>query len=387
MNIIPSPLPSLPPRHLVWSWLRVAATAGILILLSIGERPVESASHDDLFSQRGLQVADAERLHTTVVSPHLEAPLATNQNVLWCGTFQLTWNEACQVLGEDIHFSGPDSAVAALNKKSFTTQHLDEASYVALAGYVREGILGRIRKALADKFGGAASPKLIPTSAQAGRPDDLVAYAYLFKNLQFANPFERLLPIRFGRTDVPCFGFEKGKPGVQPLLSQVLIHDYQSSNDFVIELKTKAPEDRVILAKIPPLETLAATVAYVQARAGKGSGQSAGYDDTLKVPKFNFDITRRYREFEHRPVVLKNPTAPRDVRITSALQNIRFQMDEKGVVLKSESHMIMACSMPHVPRPEHIMIFDQPFLVLLQRAGAAAPYFAFWVGNADLLLR
>ena len=227
MNTIPSPLPSLPTRHLAWSWLRVAATAGVLVLLSIGERPVESASHDDLFSHRGLQVADAERLRTTVVSPHLEAPLATNQNVLWCGTFQLTWNEACRVLGEDINFSGPDPAATSLNKKSFTTQHLDEASYVALAGYVREGIQGRIRKALADKFGGEAAPELIPTSARPARPDDLVAYAYLFKNLQFANPFERLLPIRFGRTDVPCFGFEKGKPGVQPLLSQVLIRDYQ----------------------------------------------------------------------------------------------------------------------------------------------------------------
>ena len=379
---------SLPNTRAFWSSrLRAAATAGVLILLSIGEPVVESATHEDVFSRRNVLVADAAKLRTTVVSPHLDVPLATNRNVVWCGSFQLTWNEACRVLGEDINFSGPDPAVAALNQHVFTGEQLDAASYVALAGYVRDGILGQIHKALAGKFGGAATPKLIPTSAQAARPDDLVAYAYLFKNLEFAHPFERLLPMLFGRTHVECFGFEKGKPGVAPLLPQVRIHDYKGTNDFVIELKTKSPLDRVILAKVAPGETLAATIASVQKRAAKVSAPAAGYDDTLKISKLNYDLTRQYREFEGRPLVLKNPLAPRDARITSAVQNICFQMDEKGVVLRSESHHIMACSMPHEPHPEHIMIFDQPFLVLLQREGAAAPYFACWVGNADLLLR
>ena len=75
----------------------------------------------------------------------------------------------------------------------------------------------------------------------------------------------------FGRTHVECFGFEKGKPGVAPLLPQVRIHDYKGTNDFVIELKTKSPLDRVILAKVAPGETLAATIASVQKRAAKVS--------------------------------------------------------------------------------------------------------------------
>jgi hypothetical protein len=69
------------------------------------------------------------------------------------------------------------------------------------------------------------------------------------------------------------------------------------------------------------------------------------------------------------------------------LQNIRFQMDEKGVVLRSESTMIMACSSPHVPQPQHIMIFDQPFLILLERRAAKSPYVALWVDNPELLVR
>jgi len=32
------------------------------------------------------------------------------------------------------------------------------------------------------------------------------------------------------------------------------------------------------------------------------------------------------------------------------------------------------------------MIFDKPFLVVLRREGAKAPYFALWVDNAELLV-
>ena len=33
------------------------------------------------------------------------------------------------------------------------------------------------------------------------------------------------------------------------------------------------------------------------------------------------------------------------------------------------------------------MIFDKPFLIILERANAKMPYFALWVDNAELLVR
>jgi hypothetical protein len=90
---------------------------------------------------------------------------------------------------------------------------------------------------------------------------------------------------------------------------------------------------------------------------------------------------------EGRPLVLRQASAPRDLQLVQALQNIRFQMDEKGVVLRSETHMGFGCSSPHLPRPQHIMIFDRPYLILLEREKASAPYFALWVENAELLAR
>ena len=58
-------------------------------------------------------------------------------------------------------------------------------------------------------------------------------------------------------------------------------------------------------------------------------------------------------------------------------------MDEKGVKLKSEAHVSIGCSEELVPHPTHLLIFDKPFLVMLQQSNAKAPYLAMWIGNAE----
>ncbi|MCE5327371.1 MAG: hypothetical protein LLG01_13265 [Planctomycetaceae bacterium] len=47
--------------------------------------------------------------------------------------------------------------------------------------------------------------------------------------------------------------------------------------------------------------------------------------------------------------------------------------------------MSMGCSSE--PRPRHIMIFDAPFLLMMQRADSKRPYYAMWVDNAELMAK
>ena len=49
--------------------------------------------------------ADVADLERTKLSAHLETSIRDGQNVLWCGTFQLAWNEICSLLAEDLHFA------------------------------------------------------------------------------------------------------------------------------------------------------------------------------------------------------------------------------------------------------------------------------------------
>jgi len=345
-----------------------------------------SGKHDDAFSDEGLLQANADELDATYVSPHLDATINDGKNVLWCGTFQLAWNEVCTLVGEDLHFTNEDvSIVAPLNEKAFTKDDLDEACYVAIADFVRNDVHGKIRRALKRKFGGRASPHHLP-SRDPGQ--DIVSYAYLFKNLEFETPFERLDdPLDFGGTSVSCFGVgRQHKPGHAKILPQVQILFYESPDDFAVELETKAEGDRLILAKIQPEKTLGETIAKVHDRATETEPQPAQPGDVLTVPKLNFDVTRRFRELEGRRLVVSNPRIANYLVLSIALQNVRFQLDEKGVRLRSEAHITFGCSAPARPMPRHVMVFDRPFLILLQRADAETPYFALWVDNPELLV-
>jgi len=164
---------------------------------------------------------------------------------------------------------------------------------------------------------------------------------------------------------------------------QVLILNYNGPDNFVIELKTKSRGDHLILAKIQPKASLAETVADVM-RSSSTDPQTCLPEDELAVPKFNFDITRAYTEIEGAKLIIKNPRVAGDLLVQSAMQDIRFQMDEEGVKLKSESHMAFSCS--KAPTAEHVMIFDKPFLVMLERVDAKVPYFAMWIDNPELLV-
>lgn len=331
---------------------------------------------------------NASDLEVTLVSSHLETPLDLRTNVIWCGTFQLAWNELCNVVGEDLHFAGTEPAmVAELNQKEFQQQDLDEASYLALADYVGNGIHVRIQSELLRKFGPAAAPRQLPTLAETPHPHDMVAYAYLWKHLEFANEFEQLdKPLRFKGKRVSCFGIgEEKKESHAGMLPQVVILDYQHENDFVIELVTKSAGDRLILAKAPRESTLRETIATVHRRIAAAPAETALPDDVLMVPRFNFDITRDYDELIGLQLTLANPSPANDRFVIGAVQNIFFQLDEKGVKLHSEAKVSIGCSDPLEPPQRHVMIFDRPFLVMLQRVDAELPYFAMWVNNAELM--
>lgn len=341
-------------------------------------------SHDSAFTDKGLVKASAAELQGTVVTPHLEQKITDGKSVLWCATFQLAWNEVASFIGESVKMQNPDPAVAILNKQTVGAKDLDKASYVALAGDLRGSIYGKIDAALHAKFKGAAVPKL-SRSPTIGRPQDIFAYAYLFKNLEFAVPFEDIDELlQFKAKQVRCFGVGPEKKAPPAMLGQVRVLAYdRQAGTFILELVTKAKGDTLILAKVTPGETLADTIAAVVNRKAEATAMFP--HDVLMVPKLNFDVRRRYREVEGRQLIVTNPKyATEPLQILSALQDIRFQLDEKGARLRSESHIAIGCSAQ--PRGRRF-VFDGPFLILMKRKDAKNPYFAMWVDNAELLVK
>jgi len=366
-------------------WIILGLMSMGIIKAVLADPPV--ASHADSFSKEGLFKADASKLKDTQLVPDPDVPLQENQNVLWCGTFQLVWNKAIALVGEKLHFLNQPPLVNLLNRQDFTDADLDPASYIARADFERNNVEDKIRAALEETFHGAASPELIPPKPANPGPDDFVAYAYLYKNLSFTHPFQDNDPLTFAAQPVQNFGYVKNRDQVSSDVSnQVLVYDYQSPDNFIVQLKTKSTGDELILAKFPPGATLEATMNDVLQRMAAHKPEVARKQDPLAVPKLNFDLRKSFRELEG--LVLQPGPAARikgRLVIGEAQQLVRFQLNEKGAILKSEAVIVMrALAMPSAPaRP---MIFDQPFLILMKQANSDHPYFALWVGNASLLV-
>lgn len=323
---------------------------------------------------------NANELKGTIITPHLEQRITPGKNVLWCSTFQLAWNELYKLSGGPIRLKPASSMAEILNKRGASKVDIDDASYVAMAGFAEDGLVKKIRQELKRKFRGQESPDLLnkyaPTSG-------FMAYGYLFKMLPFEWAFDRLRHgLTFADTKVESFGIEQYAPERELREAksgkQISILDYRSQDDFIIELKTRQKKDHLILAKVTPKQTLEQTVHMVTDRMAHGKRSKFAESATLSVPVLDFDLLKSYPEIQEHTILSSNKRL-NGQPIDGALQSIRLRLDETGAVVKSEAIMWkLAVS--------NNLIFNKPFLVLLKREGAKNPYFALWVGNSELLL-
>ncbi len=371
-------------RHRSLSAARTTTALSICLILALSAvliaQEKRAPTHGEIARNAALE-ASADQLKKTLITAHLDEKIEKGTNLLWCATFQLAWNELCDLTGGPIDVDGASPMVDALNKRSVTAGDIDAESFVAMAGKVEEGILEEIARALEEKFRGLASPELLP--APGSLPISwYVTYAYLFKQLPFEYAFTRWRrPAFFGEDKVAAFGIDQlfaGQKNEVKMATQVSIIDFKSNDDFLVEMKTKSKKDRLVLAKIPPAKTLAATIDAVHSRLKKGKRTTMGEMETLWIPVLDFDLVRDYDEIIRRKVATGDGKAS-GLPIAIARQSIRFRLDETGAMLKSEAIGALGGLAKSY-------FFNKPFLVLLERRGARNPYFALWVDNAELLV-
>src|SRR5271154_1628034 len=108
---------------------------GLTAMTGTAQTDAPVVSHDDSFTKEGLFKADVSTLKDTQLIAHPDMPLTPGQNVLWCGTLQLVWNKAIDLVGEPLHFTSPSPAADLLNRQNFTGADLSADSYVAIADF------------------------------------------------------------------------------------------------------------------------------------------------------------------------------------------------------------------------------------------------------------
>ncbi len=337
-----------------------------------------------MIAQEAPARVDSSELSRTVITSYLREAIPAQKNLLYCSTFQIAWDRLCDdVIGGPLRLNGDPAAAAMLNERLTGENDIRAGCYLAMAGYNRDDIVGKIVNAMKERFG--EKPGL---DLRLENPDDILAYAFLLKDLKFDREFESLdTPLMFdGSVPVRAFGIKEFafSEDHRKLSGQLDILDYQSDDDFIIRLKSVSPEDEIILAKIAPLSSLLETVEYVSLRTGDNVPSSIRKGERLNIPKLDFDILHFFKDLMGRQFL---NSGFEKYSISQAVQSVRFRLNEKGALLRSEAAIIAPTMVPVDPPRIRNFVFNKPFLVILKEKGAKYPYFALWVDNAELLLK
>lgn len=322
--------------------------------------------------------ASSKDLKSTIISSYLEQPMQQGKNIIYCSSFQLAWNEFEDNLIKDkLKLDGNPEMALQLDKRLTDKSDLSEKDYFVMSGYAKDNIVDKINKGLQEKFKDQA-----PKVNEQLQPNDIMAYAYLYKNLEFKDEFESLTePLNFGGTNVKAFGITENSVKTEAMAKQVKVLYYKDPYDFVIKLASKSDNDELILAKLEPEDNLLKTINAVNSRIKSGKETGLLNDETLRIPKFSFDITHNFSELEGRTILNKGFEG---YFISKAQQDTKFVLDERGAILKSEAKMAAKISAPLMTRS---FIFDKPFLILMKEKNAKEPYFALWVQTPELMVK
>lgn len=361
-------------------------------VVSMENWPPEQVADDTDSADGDRPAVEAESLPKTQIIATTDSRLDADSNTLWCATMQMAWDRLRDVLktetkGDvtDIPVRGNPPLAVALNARRFPL-----AALVANAYELRAEVL--------TPSDGAKLLQTIETQFFKHNPDQtelpnsgggIRIKASLHKNLPFETRFDRLPePIRFqsGESTTPVAAFGPTSKSPPELFEQIIVRDYVSDDDFVVELITATQQrDCIILANVSPSATLEATWQAVNQRRRGRTKQLQGID-VMAIPVLRFHLTTQFNELIGRRLEWNGF----GFTLVEARQSIRFRLDERGADLLSVAELVAVSdfggegSYEPPPKPRHF-VFDKPFLIALRESKADEPYFVAWIASPALM--
>lgn len=294
-------------------------------------------------------------------------------DTIWCGTFQLIWNDLKNDLAkQNIVFTPQLKVIENLNKETFTVNDLSEKYYYKIVGTPSLQLKEEIEKAIKEKFN-ETSDILDDFEWENRDPKDYFLYAMLKKNFEFEKAFEELENGNFGNYEnVKYFGIKKNSESDE-LRKQVEVLYYNSKDDFAIKLKTKQ-EDEVILCKNPKGNTFNEVYQNIEQQKSTYKGNKKLQEgELLKVPNIKLKEKTEFTEIQNKSFLFSNGDS---YHIEKALQTIEFELDKTGGKIKSEAGIMAKCESAIMLNEIREFSVDDTFAIFLVEQGKEKPYFA-----------
>lgn len=298
------------------------------------------------------------------------------QDRVWVGTFQIVWNEFTdKYVHKPVRFrEGTPVTVYELNARTFITDSISEKCYYKFSGDVTKNTVKSIKKAIARKFKETSDVldglDLVPS------PNNFIVYAMLKKDFEFLKEFDKLGSSSFGKNMTAEY-FGISNKSSKNIKDGVKVLYYNSLNDFAVMLSAKGG-DEVYLYKNSANKEFKNLYRDMLVKTAKYKGDlTLNKRDELKVPNIKFDVTKSFDELCGKRITGTN------ISINKALETVQFNMDNKGVQLKSEAVMTFeTTALPNIEEPEpRYFYFDDTFVIFLKEKDKDSPYFALRVND------
>jgi len=290
------------------------------------------------------------------------------KDAVWCGTFQLIWNDLKNdIAKQNIVFTPQLQVVENLNKGTFTTQDISEESYYKIYGNPTLDLKKKIEKDIKDKFNETSD--ILDNFNWESNGNDYFLYSMLKKEFEFEEEFIELEDGSFGKYDnVEYFGINEYTEA--EVREQVEVLYYNSSDDFAIKLITKQ-NDEVIIVKGTEQNTFYDIYQSTITQKHEYEGyKNLGEKEKLKIPNIQFKVQQELEEIQNKSFKFSNNE---EYEIKKAVQTIEFELDKAGGKLKSEAGLIGTNSAVIEKRE---FIVDDTFTIFFQEEGKSLPYFA-----------
>lgn len=319
-----------------------------------------------------------KQFNTEDISTVLTLEDEVGDDTVWCGTFQLIWNDLKnEIAKQDIIFEPQLEVVENLNKETFTTNDLTDKYYYKKIGTPSIELKNEIEKEIKEKFDEKSD--ILDEFDWQNRDDrDYFLYAMLKKEFKFEKKFEELEKGKFGEyNNVKYFGISKENKN-SSLREQVDVIYYNSKEDFAIKLKTKQ-EDEVILCKNPKGSTFNQIYENIVLEGNEYTGDKKLKEkDLVKIPNISMKIKNEPTEIEEKKFLFSDGEA---YYIEKALQTIEVELDRTGGKIKSEAGMMNAkVTSVEIEEPREFSL-DNTFGIFLIEEGKEKPYFAGKISN------
>lgn len=311
------------------------------------------------------------------VIPDMKIPADPAENILYVPTFRASWTMLkLDIVKNDIRLKEPVPMVPYLNNNPYAAKN--DACWMAMAGFVESGIIGKIDAELKARF--EAGPSGLGKYAR--ERDGIICYSRFRKSIHFEVPFEKLTwKFNTGATSISlaCFGITRhGGSEKEQMRKQASIHDYRNPDDFILIFSGKDPGQELILAKTGSIGSMEEMFRVISDRISQTPTEEITELDELIIPKIKLSVNHNYHELIGKYLANRKF---RDYFFAEAGQDISLFLDESGATAEATGTIVKMKG-----PAARIYAFDKPFLLILRGKGAVEPDLVLWIANTNFLV-